>query len=212
MTAPTRSLHALAHDLDRQLAAAYADDAPAPAGGDPLRELFDQFGRDAAGATISLEDAMAAGVEVLQGLFDGAGGGVDDPSTTLAAGIALAALARGHHEASEHANAGEPVLAEAPTPWLAALHHINRAATANLELASGLESSVRVVTQTTGADACALFLYDEASDLLTLRAAVGLNPAAVGATISLEDAMAAGVEVLQGLFDGAGGGVDDPSR
>ena len=182
MTATTRSIHALAHDLARQLAAAYAHDAPAPAGGDPLRELFDQFGRDAAEATISLEDAMAAGVEVLQGLFDGAGGGVDDPSTTLAAGIALAALSRGHHEASEHAKAGEPVLAEAPTPWLAALHHINRAATANLELASGLESSVRVVTQTTGADACALFLYDEASDTLTLRAAVGLNPAAIGAT------------------------------
>ena len=56
MTAPTRSLHALAHDLDRQLAAAYADDAPAPAGGDPLRELFDQFGRDVAFVRIPEED------------------------------------------------------------------------------------------------------------------------------------------------------------
>jgi GAF domain-containing protein len=66
-------------------------------------------------------------------------------------------------------------------PWLAALHRINRAATANLELTEMLETSVRVLAETTGADACAVLLYDEASDSLALRAALGLNAALVGA-------------------------------
>lgn len=182
MTARALSIHELARDLAVRLADVYRTDRSHAASGEPLRDLYDRFGRDAAKAAISLEDAMSAGVEVLQTLFDGTGGDIGDPSTMLAAGIALAALSRGYHEATAAGQTAEPALAEAPTPWLVALHHINRTATANLELASGLETSVRVVAQTTGADGCALFLHDEASDMLVLRAAVGLNPASVGAS------------------------------
>jgi GAF domain-containing protein len=44
-----------------------------------------------------------------------------------------------------------------------------------------LETTVRVVAEVTRSDACAVFLYDPATDSLALRAAVGLNPASVGA-------------------------------
>jgi two-component sensor histidine kinase len=65
-------------------------------------------------------------------------------------------------------------------PWLAALHRINRSATADLNLSDRLKTAVRVLADTTGADACSIMLYDETTHTLALRAAVGLNPAAVG--------------------------------
>ena len=66
-------------------------------------------------------------------------------------------------------------------PWLAALHRINRSATADLNLSDRLATAVRVLADTTSADACGIMLYDETTDTLALRAAVGLNPVAVGA-------------------------------
>jgi two-component sensor histidine kinase/putative methionine-R-sulfoxide reductase with GAF domain len=64
---------------------------------------------------------------------------------------------------------------------LSALHRINRTATANLKLQEMLETTVAVVAEATGSDAAAVFLFDETAGLLTLRAAVGLNPSAIGA-------------------------------
>lgn len=183
MSTATVSIHSLARILSETLRSVYnGNGAGELAGTGPLREAFGEFGTAAATATIPLEDAMAAGVDALQGLFDRVGGNTGDPTTMLAAGIALAAISRAYqqNEAQESSSNGN----EYPPPklpWLAALHRINRAATANLELTDMLETSVRLVAETTDADACAVFLYDDATDSLALRAAVGLNAASVGA-------------------------------
>lgn len=180
MTTP--SIHALANQLGQNLADAYAgSDSSIHVGAQPLREAFVLFGRQAAEHRLPLEDAMAAGVEALQTLFDRLGGYGADPATVLAAGIALAALGRAFHETDAPEIDHEEALAAAPLPWLAALHRINRAATANLELTETLEMSIRVLAETTGADACAVLLYDDATNTLALRAALGLNAALVGA-------------------------------
>jgi two-component system, sensor histidine kinase PdtaS len=177
-----RSLNELARALAKELREAYAcASKPADVGGQPLQDAFDRFGREVGEAHLPLEDAMAAAVEVLQNLFDETGAGSGDPAIMLAAGIALAAVSRAYHAVQATQQDCDPTLASAPLPWLVALHHINRSATASLELACGLEASVRVVAETTGADACGLMLYDEATDSLALRAAVGLNPASIGA-------------------------------
>jgi two-component system, sensor histidine kinase PdtaS len=65
---------------------------------------------------------------------------------------------------------------------LAALHRINRAATASLNLEEMLRTVVSVVAEAAGTDTCAVYLYSPEEDILTLRAAVGLNPAAIGET------------------------------
>lgn len=183
MATATVSIHSLATTLSESLRSAYdVNGAGEVLGTGPLREAFGGFGAAAATANIPLEDAMAAGVDALQGLFDRVGGNTGDPTTMLAAGIALAAISRAYQQndaqASSQTTDGYP---PPKLPWLAALHRINRAATANLELTDMLETSVRLVAETTGADACAVFLYDDATDSLALRAAVGLNAASVGA-------------------------------
>jgi two-component sensor histidine kinase/putative methionine-R-sulfoxide reductase with GAF domain len=196
----TGSIYHLAAKLAADLRAAYGANGSATlAGTQPLRDAFGAFGREAGRAHLPLEDAMAAAVDALQALFDRAGGDAGDPSTMLAAGIALAALSRAYHvaeQAGEVAEAG--ALATAPLPWLAALHRIHRAATTNLELTDMLETSVRVVAETTGSDACAVFLYDEATDSLALRAAVGLNAAAVGAVTLRPGVGITGVAAAEG--------------
>ena len=177
----TVSIHALATRLAEDLRETYdGNGSAALVGTQPLRDAFGTFGRRAGEAHLPLEDAMAAAVDALQAFFDRVGGGAGDPSTILAAGIALSALSRGYHGVGNGGSTGDTVEATAPVPWLAALHRINRAATANLELAEMLETTVRVVADTTGADACAVLLYDEATDSLALRAAVGLNPTSIG--------------------------------
>ncbi|MBX6342908.1 MAG: GAF domain-containing protein, partial [Thermomicrobiaceae bacterium] len=62
---------------------------------------------------------------------------------------------------------------------LAALHQINQAATASLDLEAMLNTVVQVVNETVGGDSCSIFLFESATNTLTLRAAVGLNPEAV---------------------------------
>ncbi|MEJ7762617.1 MAG: GAF domain-containing protein [Thermomicrobiales bacterium] len=150
--------------------------------GESLRDAFTAFGRRTALAGISLEDTMAASTDALQELFERTGGEVSDSGTMLAAGIALAATARSHGAGQSAAAKSFP---DPPMPAqlsrLAALHHVNRAVTAHLELTDMLDATVRVVAEATAADACALFLYDAATDSLALRAAVGLNAASVGA-------------------------------
>jgi two-component sensor histidine kinase/putative methionine-R-sulfoxide reductase with GAF domain len=196
----TASIHTLAHQLHAELQACYGSNGSAAlAGTQPLRDAFGTFGREAGCAHLPLEDAMAAATDALQTLFDRAGGDSGDPSTMLAAGIALAAVSRAYHDAENGANPDhDGPLTAAPVPWLAALHRINRAVTENLELPDMLETTVRVVAETTGSDACAVFLYDEATDSLALRAAVGLNAAAVGAVTVRPGVGIAGVAAAKG--------------
>ena len=196
----TASIQAMAAKLAADLTAIYgANGAAAAAGTQPLRAAFGAFGREAGRARLPLEDAMAAAVDGLQGLFDRAGGDAGDPSTMLAAGLALAAVSRAYHGAVAGGPLGEDdESTSAPLPWLAALHRINRAATANLELTDMLETTVRVVAETTGSDACAVFLYDEATESLALRAAVGLNAAAVGAVTVRPGVGITGVAAAEG--------------
>lgn len=66
---------------------------------------------------------------------------------------------------------------------LAALYRINQAATASLDLEAMLNTVVQVVTETTAGDACSIFLYDAPANALTLRAAIGLNPDAIGRVV-----------------------------
>lgn len=179
----TASFRKLVVQLHDELRAAYRHKQGSNlAGSEPLRTAFVQFGTAAATLGISLEDALAAGVAELQDLFERVGGQSSDSATVRAAGIALAAVSRAYQceDQPGTADRSEPAL---PTQVarLAALHRINRAATANLQLTEMLETIVRAVTEATASDACAIFLYDAATDSLALRAAVGLNPAAIGA-------------------------------
>jgi two-component sensor histidine kinase/putative methionine-R-sulfoxide reductase with GAF domain len=174
------------HDLtDRLIADLRADypghDVPGTASAQALRDRFEAFGAAACKAGARLEEAMSAAVTALQDLFDRTGGQGDDPATAIAAGAALAALAAAYHESERAATDVEVVGPDAPVHWLTALHRINRSATADLNLSDRLETAVRVLADTTGADACGIMLYDESTDVLALRAAVGLNPASVEA-------------------------------
>ncbi|HUG15191.1 MAG TPA: GAF domain-containing protein, partial [Thermomicrobiales bacterium] len=63
---------------------------------------------------------------------------------------------------------------------LAALHRINRAATASLDMDTMLGTVVEVIAETTSGDACSVFLYDAHSQTLMLQASRGLNPDVVG--------------------------------
>jgi two-component system, sensor histidine kinase PdtaS len=173
------------HDLGDRLIADLRADYPSGArlgngSAQALRDRLAKFGAEAARSGVRLEEAMSAAIAALQDFFDRTGGQGGDPATALAAGTALAALAASFHEAEKAATGIESTVGDAPLPWLAALHRINRSATADLNLSDRLKTAVRVLADTTGADACSIMLYDETTDTLALRAAVGLNPAAVG--------------------------------
>jgi two-component sensor histidine kinase len=173
------------HDLGDRLIADLRVDYPSGAtlgnaSAQALRDRLATFGAEAERSGVRLEEAMSAAIAALQDLFDRTGGQGGDPATALAAGTALAALAASFHEAEKSASPAEATVGDAPLPWLAALHRINRSATADLNLSDRLKTAVRVLADTTGADACSIMLYDETTDTLALRAAVGLNPAAVG--------------------------------
>ncbi len=172
------------HDLSDRLITDLRADYPScmtmgQSNAQALRDRFATFGVDACLAGVRLEEAMSAAIAALQDLFDRTGGQGSDPATALAAGTALAALATSYHETEVAASEIDTGLT--PLPWLAALHRINRSATADLNLSDRLATAVRVLADTTSADACGIMLYDETTDTLALRAAVGLNPIAVGA-------------------------------
>ena len=158
-------------------------------GGEPLVDAFARFGEETRKAGISLEDVMAASIDSLQELFEHFGsraGAASDPATIRAIGVALATVARAHHDAPA---AGSTTFSD-PLPMqmsrLAALHQINRAATANLKLSDMLQRIAMVVAEAAEGDACSIFLYDDGTGLLTLRAAVGLSPVSIGtATLRL---------------------------
>lgn len=177
----TTRIEQLVSVLSHSLSESYEGDSrPLPAGSEPLKMACEQFGADAAAAGISLEEALAGAIGALQNLFDRIGGHSSDSATIIAAGIGLAAVSRAYPSNGRKASDDGDSL---PTQIerLDALHRINRTATANLKLSQMLETTVRVVAETTRSDACAVFLYDPATDSLALRAAVGLNPASVGA-------------------------------
>jgi two-component sensor histidine kinase/putative methionine-R-sulfoxide reductase with GAF domain len=179
------SLQSLAERLEAEVYSAYSPmSSGSLSGGQPLVDAFSEFGRRAASAGISLEDVMAAGVDTLQMLFDRLGGSASDAGTMRAAGVALSAAARSHIQGKSGSERAAPSTSrELPTQVarLAALHKINRAATANLKLSETLQTIVTVVADTTRSDACNVFLYDDTTGLLVLRAAVGLNPASINA-------------------------------
>lgn len=143
-----------------------------------------RFGLEAVAAGIPLEDAMAVTAGALQELFERTGGHGSDPATTLAAGIALGGVARQYMRFQAEAD-GKVVDLQVPTQVarLRALHLINRAATAGMSIPELLETTVHQVAESTGADACAVLLYDAATDSLALRAAIGLNPTSAGSLI-----------------------------
>jgi two-component sensor histidine kinase/putative methionine-R-sulfoxide reductase with GAF domain len=184
MTPRHEVLYTIAAALERELRTAYGPDkGTSLPGGQPLVTAFEGFGKSTAKAGISLEDALAVGLEMLQALFERTGGTGNDSTTMKAAGIALAAVARAHEGklAPPAASSSSLDLVPMQVTRLSALHQINRAATANLKLSEMLDTVVNVVARTTDSDACEVFLYDDATGLLTLRAAVGLNPASVNA-------------------------------
>lgn len=184
MTPRRNSLNMIASRLQLDLREAYVTrDSWSIPGGQPLVDAYDRFGGDAVRGGVPLEDALAVAVETLQELFERTGGMGNEPSTVKAAGIALAAVARAYQTDHDAAYAGKKIPEPIPmqVARLSALHQINRAATANLKLSEMLDTVVHVVAETTDSDACEVFMYDNSTGLLTLRAAVGLNPASVNA-------------------------------
>lgn len=63
-----------------------------------------------------------------------------------------------------------------PVGRLQALHWITRAATSSLDLDEMLRTVTRVLRETMRVDSCGIFLYDESSGTLTLRAVDGVAP------------------------------------
>ena len=126
---------------------------------------------------LPLEDAVATASAVM---LSNCADEMTVPRYRDLCGMGLSQISRvylGSNEEHEidHAGAANPIVR------LSALHRINRAATANLQLGEMLETTVRVVAETTGSDDCAVFLYDAATDTLALKAAIGLEPSAIGA-------------------------------
>ncbi|HEY7029705.1 MAG TPA: GAF domain-containing protein, partial [Thermomicrobiales bacterium] len=179
---PTPQIQRLVERLDEELGRAYErTTSRLLAGSEPLRDACKRYGQKAVKSGISLEEALAGAIGALQRLFDRVGGHSSDPATVIAAGIGLAAVARAYQRLDDGGTDERLDEMPAQVERLSALHRINRTATANLKLSEMLETTVRVVADTTRSDACAVFLYDPATDSLALRAAVGLNPASVGA-------------------------------
>jgi two-component sensor histidine kinase/putative methionine-R-sulfoxide reductase with GAF domain len=183
MTTRRTALSGIAAELDAELRAAFPTRQPLPSDSSVLRTAFSAFGRSSAEAGSPLDETLSIAVEALQDLFQRSSGSGTDHSHMRAAGIALAATSRAH--GSAEAESASPIYSSEPVPTqvrrLSALHQINRAATANLKLSEMLETVVDLVCHTTESDACEVFLYEDATGLLTLRAAVGLNLSSINA-------------------------------
>ena len=146
-----------------------------------IRHDFEQFAHQAISQGISLEEAMsAAGIAINQVLTDAPRLRGETGSARMI-GVGLGAIARVYLAPVQPEPASKPPAVSSPIARLSALHRINRTATANLKLSEMLERTVSVVAEATAGDACSLFLYDPTTEALALRAAVGLDPSAVGA-------------------------------
>ncbi len=179
------TLQALATTLHQQLDLAYNPKFNHPSSsGQALVEAFAEFSTNARKAGITLEDVMSASLDTLQEIFDQfAQGAPSEPASIRAAGVALATAARSYHETPSPAVTDLGILSD-PLPAqmsrLSALHQINRAATANLEVSDMLQQIATIVAEAADGDACGIFLYNDGTGLLTLRAAVGLSPVPIG--------------------------------
>jgi two-component sensor histidine kinase/putative methionine-R-sulfoxide reductase with GAF domain len=152
----------------------------APTDPQAIRQDFERFASQAASHGISLEEAMAAASIAVSSALAEINKLNGDPEVHAICGVGLGAIARVYLApgASPEDTAESTT---SPIARLSALHRINRTATANLQLSEMLETTVRVVAESTGNDACAVFLYDAATDTLALKAAIGLDPSAIGA-------------------------------
>jgi len=199
MPSRNRTFQRVAERLERDLRAAYGDEGDGRhQGGQPLIEAFRRFGDATSQMDIPLDDAMSAAVEALQDLFARTGGAGNDTSTFRAAGISLATVARAFQATGRADGDRDSTAVPVQVARLSALHRINRAATANLRLSEMLDTIVNVVAETTESDACEVFLYDDSTGLLTLRAAVGLNPASINAVTIRLGAGITGRAALEG--------------
>lgn len=63
---------------------------------------------------------------------------------------------------------------------LTAIQQVNNVANSTLDLEQVLDLTVRTVTEVLNIDNCSIYLFDEGMNRLTLRAATGLNPLAIG--------------------------------
>jgi two-component sensor histidine kinase/putative methionine-R-sulfoxide reductase with GAF domain len=179
------ALQSLAERLGSALAASYDPSATAPViGGEAIVKAFSQFGAATSSAGITLDDALAVASNALNDVFEHARETRSNATVYQSAGVALAAVARAHAGDSPASIArqqsSEFDFPETQHARLEALHQINRAATSNLELPDMLDTVAHVVAKTTDSDASAIFLYDESTGLLSLQAAVGMSPNAVG--------------------------------
>lgn len=177
-------LHSLSDRLDAELAASWDPHATGPViGGESIVRAFERFGVAAGSAGITLADALTVASVALSRVARRFGRPTMEDDQYHSAGIALAAVARAHEgtRQTEAPPAREPSrFPESQHARLEALHAINRAATSNLQLTEMLETVVHVVKSSTSSDACAVFLYQESTGLLTLEATEGLNEASVG--------------------------------
>ncbi|MCC6705366.1 MAG: GAF domain-containing protein [Thermomicrobiales bacterium] len=169
-------INAISEELSDELGQLLRDPAQRP---DPVlvRHMFGRVAAQAMANGVPLEDAMVTAAKVMGDHFTDR---QSPQSYRDICGLGLAQIARVYlanqdeHEI-EHADPANPIVR------LGALHRINRAATANLQLGDMLETIVKVVAETTGSDDCAVFLYDATTDTLALKAAIGLEPSAIGA-------------------------------
>lgn len=148
-----------------------------------LRRAFDEYGSRSAETGLTLEETMSGAVSALRSVLDHDDDLTDAPQT-IAAGSALSAVAMGYQNCLIDRPAGQPAKSSQSAPQLdqiQALYRISRAATTSRRPTQFLDFSVRAIADTTRSDACAVFLYDEATETLGLWSAVGFNPASIGA-------------------------------
>lgn len=175
-------------DLKGALADHYGPRAISPAqGGDALVTAFTEFAEWARSAGITLEDVMTASLAAVQHVIDLAGGSGAEEGTVRGAAVALAAVARVYgRENAESPRKVDPATGEKQMLRLAVLYEVNRAASADIQLGDFLQHIVGPVAEGVAADSCAIFLFDDGTELLTLRAATGLNLSSIGsATVRL---------------------------
>ncbi|MBX3069615.1 MAG: GAF domain-containing protein [Thermomicrobiales bacterium] len=147
-----------------------------------LAREFEQYGYDAHVAGLSLDETMTGAITALRQIFDDFRDTGDGP-ITLAAGSALTAVSEGYRkaDAGQARSSALDDSGSAQINQLRALHRISRAVTTIQRPVDLLDFAVRVIADATDSDACAVFLYDEATNTLGLWAAVGLNPGSIGA-------------------------------
>jgi GAF domain-containing protein len=98
-----------------------------------------------------------------------------EPSVTLAEMLMAYGAAREELRSREWERLQSRRMAE-----LRGLHRIISAANSTLDLDASMQTVVEIVAEVMGVEACSIYLYDKASNDLTLRATTGLNRDAVG--------------------------------